>query len=47
MTKKLKLANWLIVLFVAMIFLALINLNTGQMSISPDKIWGLLMGKGS
>ncbi|AKP67285.1 FecCD family ABC transporter permease [Companilactobacillus ginsenosidimutans] len=47
MTKKIKLTNWLIVLVILMIVFAVINLNTGQMKIAPDKIMNLVFGHGS
>ncbi|MQS53593.1 FecCD family ABC transporter permease [Companilactobacillus mishanensis] len=47
MTKRIKLTTWLVVLCVLMLVLAVINLNTGQMSISPSQIMNLIIGKGS
>ncbi|MFD1472153.1 FecCD family ABC transporter permease [Companilactobacillus mishanensis] len=47
MTKRIKLTTWLVVLCALMLVLAVINLNTGQMSISPSQIMNLIIGKGS
>lgn len=47
MTKRFKLTRWLFVLIVFMVILMVINLNTGQMRISPSAIWNLLSGKGT
>lgn len=47
MTKRFKLTRWLFVLIVFMVILMVINLNTGQMRISPSAIWNLLAGKGT
>ncbi|WP_334329343.1 FecCD family ABC transporter permease [Companilactobacillus sp. HBUAS59699] len=47
MTKKLKLTTWVIALVVMIIILAIINLNTGQMKVTPTEIWQLLIGNGT
>jgi ABC-type Fe3+-siderophore transport system, permease component len=47
MTKRLKLTTWLISLTILMLILAVINLNTGEMRISPQAIWNLIINKGT
>lgn len=47
MTKRIKLTTWLLVLVILMVISAVINLNTGEMSIKPSEIWNLLMGQGT
>lgn len=47
MTKTIKLTTWIITLTIAIIVLAIINLNTGQMKVAPSEIWQLITGHGT
>jgi len=47
MTKTIKLTTWIITLTIAIIVLAIINLNTGQMKVAPSEIWQLTTGHGT
>ncbi|WP_125588337.1 FecCD family ABC transporter permease [Companilactobacillus jidongensis] len=47
MTKKIKLTTWIITLLIIIIVLAIVNLNTGQMKVTPADIWQLITGNGT
>lgn len=47
MKKKFKLTSWLLILVILMIILAIINLNTGDMKITPPEILNLIFGSGT
>ncbi|WP_125714881.1 FecCD family ABC transporter permease [Companilactobacillus kedongensis] len=47
MRKSLKLSYWLIILIVLMIILMIVNLNTGEMNVSYNDIFNLIIGRGT
>lgn len=47
MRKGIKLTSWLLILIILMIALAIIDLNTGDMKITPSEIINLLIGNGN
>lgn len=47
MRKGIRLTSWLLILIILMIALAIIDLNTGDMKITPSEIINLLIGNGN
>ncbi|MFD1417639.1 FecCD family ABC transporter permease [Companilactobacillus keshanensis] len=47
MRKGLKLSYWLIILIILMVILMAVNLNTGEMNVSYNDIFNLIIGRGT